>query len=172
MFLSAPITKTLEDVAHLRDWYKLETQVLLYWKKDWTISEQLYHDLVQRRQERGIKCGLTCLVPFTMNSPSYHRAVCVLAWLCVLCYEWKSCWQAEKLKAILVKTTNKWATFLSPRLWHSLLHRASCNSSLSSSITGYCSVCILFSNYLKASVQCEHWQWALQKFRCGTIASS
>lgn len=25
-------------------------------------------------------------------------------------------------------------------------------------------MCILFLNYLKASVQCEHWQWALQEW--------
>lgn len=32
---------------------------------------------------------------------------CMCPGMTVLCYEWKSWWQAEKLKAILVKTTNK-----------------------------------------------------------------
>lgn len=148
----------------------------LHWKKrkqERTISEHLYHNLVQRRQEKGIRSGLTRLIPVTMkNSPSYYRAVCVLAWLCSVMSgrvggklkSWKQFW--------LKPQTNKWAVFPNSRLWRSLLHRALCNTSLGSSTTDYCSVCILFLNNLKASVQCEHWEWALQKSGCGTIASS
>lgn len=163
MFLSAPIKKTVEDMAHLRDWCKWETQVLLYWKKDITISEHLYHNLVQRRLEKGIKCGLICIVPFTIHLPitelyvSWCDCVCsVVSGSVGKLKSWKQFW--------LNPRTNKWAIFPNPRVWHSSPHRALCNTSLGSSTTGYCSMCILFLNYLKASVQCEYWQWAWQEW--------
>lgn len=165
-------------MAHVRNWCKSARQVFCTKRENESISEHLYHSLVQRRHEKGKKCGLTyLLVLFTMkNSPSHHRAVCVLAQLRVPCYEQKSKshWQAEKLnKQFWLKPqTNKRAMSPKPRLWHSLLHRAVADTSLGSSTTDYCSVCFLFLNNLKASMQREHRQRALQKSGCGRIASS
>lgn len=165
-------------MAHVRNWCKSARQVLCTKRENESISEHLYHSLAQRRHEKGKKRGLTCLlVLFTMkNSPSHHKAVCVLAQLCVLCYEQKSKsrWQAEKLnKQFWLKPqTNKWAMAPNPRLWQSLIHRAVSDTALGSSTTDYCSVCFLFLNNLKASMQWEQWQRALQKSGWGRIASS
>lgn len=102
--------------------------------------------------------------------------VCVLAQLRVLWYKQKSKsrWRAEKLnKQFWLKPqTNKWAMSPNPRVWHSLLHRAVSDTSLGYSTTDYCSVCFLSWNNLKASMQWEHRQRALQKTGCGRTASS
>lgn len=178
MFSSAPITQRLEVMAHVRNWRKSARQVLCTKREKQSISKHLYQSLVQRQQEKGKKCRSTCLVvPFTVkNSPSHQKAVCILAQLHVLCYEQKSKshWQAKKLnKQFWLKPqTNKWAMSPNPRLWHSLPHRAVSDTSLGSSTTDYCSMCFLFLNNLKASMQSERWQQALQKSGCGRIASS
>lgn len=160
-----------------RDWCKSARQVICTKREKESTSEHLYHSLVQRRHETGKKCGLTRLiVPFTMkNSPSHHKAVCVLAQLRVLWYEQKSKshWQAEKLnKQFWLKPqTNKWAMSPNPRLWHSLLHGAASVASLGSSTTDFCSVCFLVLSHVKASMQCERWQRVLQESGCGRIAA-
>lgn len=133
------------------------------------------HSLWQTRHEKGKKHVLTYLIVLstTKNSPSHHKAVCVLAQLRVLCYERKSKsrWQAEKLnKQFWLKPqTNKWAMSPNPRLWHSSLHRH---------IFGFLHYRLLFHVLfgvffnVKASMQCERWQRALQESGCGRIASS
>lgn len=168
MFLSAPITKTLEDTAHLRDWWKSEIQVLCTErKKQRTISEHLYNNLSAKETRKGHKVWFDMSHPHHNEEFTFLLQSCMCPGMTVFCYELKS-WKQFWLKP----QTNKWPMFLNPRLWSSLLHRALCNTSLGSSTTDYCSVCALFLNNLKASVQCEHWQWTLQKSGCGTIASS